>query len=235
MSEAVNIFNSDTQQLEALVRKIDEYTESGKMDELARLTEKVAVVKERIEGKKKEMEAIKPKVDDAQKAVDDSDRHKKQILANISILEGGKRIAHLEKETVRIESERDSIEGYATIYENHQSAIRRKEKATTKQAKLEGRWHEIVESVRSLKVRASRSHPSEVRTAKAHSLLFHQRKLSAPEYKNVDEQCRVAEIKHATTQIAAEDLKKYYTALDKVSPTCTSCNRSCRLTHSVSI
>jgi hypothetical protein len=47
-----------------------------------------------------------------------------------------------------------------------------------------------------------------------HSL---QRKLSMPEYKGVDESYRVAMIKYETTQIAAEDLKKYYGALDKVS------------------
>jgi phage gp16-like protein len=43
-----------------------------------------------------------------------------------------------------------------------------------------------------------------------------QRKLSAPEYKNVDEQYRVATIKHTTTKVAADDLKKYYSALDRV-------------------
>lgn len=43
-----------------------------------------------------------------------------------------------------------------------------------------------------------------------------QRKLSTPEYRNVDEEYRVATIKHTTTQIAADDLKKYASALDKV-------------------
>jgi DNA repair protein RAD50 len=50
-----------------------------------------------------------------------------------------------------------------------------------------------------------------------------QRKLSTPEYKGVDERYRVAMIKHETTQIAADDLKKYYGALDKVSLFVVSC------------
>jgi DNA repair protein RAD50 len=50
-----------------------------------------------------------------------------------------------------------------------------------------------------------------------------QRKLSTPEYKGVDERYRVAMIKHETTQIAADDLKKYDGALDKVSLFVVSC------------
>jgi hypothetical protein len=37
------------------------------------------------------------------------------------------------------------------------------------------------------------------------------------EYKDVDERHRVVTIKVETTKIAGEDLKKYYSALDKVS------------------
>ncbi len=48
------------------------------------------------------------------------------------------------------------------------------------------------------------------------SFLSSQRKLSAPEYKNVDEEHRVAMIKHETTQMAVRDLDKYHSAVDKV-------------------
>ena len=44
-----------------------------------------------------------------------------------------------------------------------------------------------------------------------------QRKLSSPEYKDVDEEYRVAMIKYETTQMAVKDLDKYHAALDKVS------------------
>jgi DNA repair protein RAD50 len=46
--------------------------------------------------------------------------------------------------------------------------------------------------------------------------LFEKRKLSSPEYKDVDEQFRIANIKLFTTKVAADDLKKYGNALDKV-------------------
>jgi hypothetical protein len=45
---------------------------------------------------------------------------------------------------------------------------------------------------------------------------FRQRKLSSTEYKDVDEEYRVAMIKMRTTKVAAEDLRKYGNALDKV-------------------
>jgi hypothetical protein len=48
-------------------------------------------------------------------------------------------------------------------------------------------------------------------------VLDNQRKLVSPEYKDVDEQYRVATIKKETTHIAADDLKKYEKALDQVS------------------
>ncbi len=43
-----------------------------------------------------------------------------------------------------------------------------------------------------------------------------QRKISTPEYKNVDEEHRIAMIKHETTQMVVRDLEKYHSALDKV-------------------
>lgn len=48
------------------------------------------------------------------------------------------------------------------------------------------------------------------------SFISSQRKLSAPEYKNVNEEHRVAMIKHETTQMAVRDLDKYHSAVDKV-------------------
>ncbi len=47
--------------------------------------------------------------------------------------------------------------------------------------------------------------------------LLQKRKLSSAEYKEVDEQYRVANIKMITTNLAAQDLKKYGNALDKVT------------------
>jgi hypothetical protein len=83
---------------------------------------------------------------------------------------------------------------------------------------LEGRRGEILESIRGLKVTNEDwvwvpfslflSHQT-------HHIAL-QRKISTPEYKNVDEEHRVAMIKHETTQMAVRDLEKYHSALDKV-------------------
>ena len=56
-----------------------------------------------------------------------------------------------------------------------------------------------------------------------------QRKLSAPEYKEVDEEYRVAMIKYETTQMAVKDIEKYHSALDKVSATASNCATGSRL------
>jgi hypothetical protein len=48
------------------------------------------------------------------------------------------------------------------------------------------------------------------------TLVILQRKLSQPEYRDVEEEHRVATIKHETTQMAVRDVEKYYAALDKV-------------------
>lgn len=48
-----------------------------------------------------------------------------------------------------------------------------------------------------------------------HISVFLQRKLSQPEYRNVEEEYRIATIKQDTTEMAVRDIGKYHAALDK--------------------
>lgn len=47
-------------------------------------------------------------------------------------------------------------------------------------------------------------------------IFWFQRKLSRPEYKEVDKQYKIAMVKKETTEVAVEDLQKYQAALDQV-------------------
>ena len=49
----------------------------------------------------------------------------------------------------------------------------------------------------------------------SHGAVTLQRKLSQEEYRNIDEEYRVAEIKCNTTQMAVRDIEKYHSALGK--------------------
>jgi len=54
---------------------------------------------------------------------------------------------------------------------------------------------------------------------------FDQRKLDGEDYKGVDERYRVSTIKYTTTKAAADDLKKYANAMDKVRWANGCCSR----------
>ena len=49
----------------------------------------------------------------------------------------------------------------------------------------------------------------------SHDAVTLQRKLSQEEYRNIDEETRIAEIKCNTTQMAVRDIEKYHSALGK--------------------
>ena len=148
-------------------------------------------ISEQIEERKEDLKSLEPKLEELRTTVNDKERHKKQLKENISILESRKRVEELNREIERLKDDRGSIEGGDTAHEEVEKAEAEKQKLMVEQANIEGRWREIMDNVRSL-----------------------SRKLATPEYKGIDEQCRVAEIKYTTTQMAAEDLKKYSDALD---------------------
>jgi DNA repair protein RAD50 len=183
-------FDNDVKQLRALVDQIDVYYNSSKSDELERLTSTIAKIAGNIQSRKQRVDSIQPELEAVRSAVLDQERHKKNLKQNIDILESKSRMAELEKEVLTLEKDLGKIQGRETVYDDYAKATKMQEKLKQDQARLDGRFSEIVESLRSLK-----------------------RKLSQQEYKNVDEEYRIATINHTTTLIAAEDLKKF----DKVS------------------
>jgi DNA repair protein RAD50 len=149
----VSQFENDVQYLRNLTQQIDTYAESSKPEELERLSGAIATIVERIEGRKQRVAELQPELESARNAVLDQERHKKNLKQNIDILESKIRMADLEKDIARLEKERDSIEGYETVYDDYAAVKTKKEKLQEDQARLDGRFSEIAESIRSLKVR----------------------------------------------------------------------------------
>lgn len=153
----LSLFNNDVKRLRDLVRLIDAYSASSKQDELVELSTLIAKLHSRMDERKQRLTEIQPELDSARNAVLDQERHKKQLRQNVDILEAKIRIKELDKEIARLEQDRDEIEGHETAQDNYLAAKTSKEKMHEDQARLDGRFSEIAESIRSLKVSVNKS------------------------------------------------------------------------------
>jgi DNA repair protein RAD50 len=185
-------FQGDAKELHRLTKAVDEFSGSTKPQELERIADQVSLVLARIEKKGEELRALGPELESARTAVQDQNRHKKMLRENIDIMESEVAIKENTARIQQLQEKLASVEGGETAADDYRSAQHAKEKRVADKNRLEGRWHEIVEKIRTLK-----------------------RKLSTEEYKDVDEQFRSANIKYHTTMLAAEDVKKYWNAVDK--------------------
>lgn len=185
-------FQSEVKELRRLTTAVASFRASGKLQMLEDHVEKVATVLRKIQAQQKEKSDLEPQLATASASVENQERYKKLLRDNIALVNEEGKISEISDSIEKLQEEFDGIEGADDAVEKHHEAQALKQKKLGEKARLEGRWMEVVEKVRSMK-----------------------RKLSADEYKNVDEQHRVASIKHDTTQLASADLKKYYTAVDK--------------------
>jgi DNA repair protein RAD50 len=185
-------FQSEVKELRRLTTAVASFRASGKLQMLEDHVEKVATVLRKIQAQQKEKSDLEPQLARASASVENQERYKKLLRDNIALVNEEGKISEISDSIEKLQEEFDGIEGADDAVEKHHEAQALKQKKLGEKARLEGRWMEVVEKVRSMK-----------------------RKLSADEYKNVDEQHRVASIKHDTTQLASADLKKYYTAVDK--------------------
>ena len=214
MSEGLSLLLSDKKTLDSLNRQIDAYMAESERDVFADTEDKVSAILAAIESSKEELESVRPKLATAQAAIDDQDRQKRQLKSNIEILRLEKDVETLDGKLDRLRTEIGNVPGGATAVAKAESATKEREHLIAERSKNEGRWSEIFEQIRGLKVCSM-----VYQYATVAYLTLLQRKLSSPEYKDVDEKHRVAVIKYETTIIAADDLKKYGNALDKVRTT----------------
>lgn len=95
---------------------------------------------------------MQPELESARNAVLDQERHKKNLKQNVDILEANIRMKDLQKEIAKLEQQRDAIEGYESVYDDMLSVKSSKEKLQEDKARLDGRFSEIAESIRSQRV-----------------------------------------------------------------------------------
>ena len=185
-------FQSEVKDLRRLTSTIESFQASGKLQLLEEHADKVADILVRIESKQKEKDVLAPQLSQAAASVENQERHKKLLRENIELINEEEKIKKIEEEVERLEEEMNNIEGADEVGEKLRQAEESKQKRVGEKARLEGRWMEVVEKIRSLK-----------------------RKLATDEYKNVDEEFRVASIKFHTTKLAADDIKRYYSAVEQ--------------------
>ena len=159
---------------------------------LDRFATKLQELQTRKEERRELLAKIQPDLDEATKVVSDQERQRKLLNDNIRLMKLKSEIVPLQKEIESLEGQLNDVEGHDTCDDDFDHLESRKADIDISIAKLEGQRGEILESVRGLK-----------------------RKLSQQEYRNIDEEHRVAMIKFETTQMAVKDIEKYHAALDK--------------------
>ena len=193
MRSTLNDFLNDVKSFRGLTSAIDAWVQSDEPQQLEIITRQLSEVADRIVGRKKDLEQVTAELDQIKDMVKDQNRSKNQLEYSRDVLEFEDTIKEIEDEIASKEEAYHNIPGGDTADASHEEAMNRKNRLIEKKAQIDGRRGEVVERIRSLK-----------------------RKLSSPEYKNVDREYRVELIKSETTQMAAEDLKKYQKALDEV-------------------
>lgn len=185
-------YQGEAKELRRLTKAIEDFAASEENGALDCITAETMAVLEQIQSKRKESKSLRADLDKLQDIVKNQERHKKMIRDNIDVIETQNAAEELNKEIEQLEQQKKAVKGSDKAYDEHKRAVALKQKCQGDLARVEGRWMEVVEALRSLK-----------------------RKLSSEEYKDVDEQYRVSNIKYHTTQLAAEDIRKYWNAVDK--------------------
>jgi DNA repair protein RAD50 len=191
-NEIYSTFTASVQDLNRIISVVDEYLKSSKADEVATLEEENNRLAAKEKEKRKEYESIQPELDCVTKMVDDQDRERRNLEENIQLIQANENIEGLRKDIAELEKELSRIEGRETLDNDERQLALRKNHLIADMARQDGRKGEIIETIRGLK-----------------------RKLSHPEYRDVEEQYRIANIKHDTSEMAVKDIEKYHSALDK--------------------
>lgn len=185
-------FQSEVKDLRRLTSIIEQFLASGKLQHLEDHSEKVTALLGKIEAKQKEKDDLAPRLAEAAASVENQERYKKLLSDNINFIKEEEKIKDMNEKLEGLEEEYNAIEGTDNLNERLEEANKSQQNFFSKKARIEGRRMEVVEKIRSVK-----------------------RKLSTDEYKDVDEQLRVTNIKFSTTKMASADLKKYYVAVEQ--------------------
>jgi hypothetical protein len=150
--EALGLFKADIAELKKTQEEITRYKLSNPDDQKQEIEAKVKRVAESISAKKKEANVVMSDLNKRKGSLQDQDRKKKQLVHNISIIESTRRVAELEREKKELERKTLGMESPSSLYNKLHAAEDRKAKEQELKFRTEGRWSEIVEQIRTLKV-----------------------------------------------------------------------------------
>jgi DNA repair protein RAD50 len=153
LSQTLAKFSADLSDLKGLTIQIDRYTESNQADEFGSISTEISTIESRIHDKEEDLRMAEPNLDSLTRQMNDQERHKKNLSANIAILKSERRISEIEKEVGRLKNDLQDRQGSDTAEINLERAEKRKLELTKDIAGYEGQRREILEQIRSLKVR----------------------------------------------------------------------------------
>lgn len=104
---------------------------------------------------KGKVEELKPKIARVKSIVKNQEREKTQLEFNISVLQNTAALNALQEKIALKKEELTQIEGHETAPAKQAKAVARKNELLATKAQLEGRYSEIMDRIRSLKVRTS--------------------------------------------------------------------------------
>lgn len=152
-SETLSNFLQLAGELKDLILKIEQYEDSPNEEELAGIGNRTEILAKKREEKLKAIARMNPEIQQIEKAIEDQDAYKRNLRDNLDIISTTQRIKQLEKDLDSLKVENNNIEGHETVYDDFET-LRHRQTTTGKAiARLEGRRGEILESIRSAKVR----------------------------------------------------------------------------------
>ena len=191
LHRVVQEFESNLQVLGNLTVDIDKYMESDKPTEHLRIQSTLDSYADEVRHLKEELAVTQTKVDAMRDMFNNQERQKRQLEYNVQIIEEKNALADLNAQMVAKKKKMKAIEYYDTARDELARVRDHRAKLLETKNLSQGRYSEIRDRIRSLTTR-----------------------LNQPEYRDVDKKHRKATIEYETTNIAADDLKKYQQALD---------------------
>lgn len=149
----MNAFLADVKHLDSLSRQIDEYNSSSKSGDLDRVEKQLSSAAKTIGNRKKDLEDLQPQLESVRNLVKDQERSKNQLRYNIGILNDKMDFESYQKKMGLEEAALQAIEGGDEASAKVEQKMDEKTELLRKKAQIEGRFGEIVERIRQLKVR----------------------------------------------------------------------------------
>lgn len=144
-------FQGDVKELQRLTSEIESFAEAEENNEMERIESEMSKMQKKKDDRIVRMKDVQAKIDKVQSQISDQERHKKKIRDNIDVIQTKNEVAELQKQADKLQDQLDAIEGSDSAYKNRKRALETKQKRQSELARLEGRWMEVVEGIRSLK------------------------------------------------------------------------------------